>query len=408
MVFRFRARIPVCDFTDGSANIEVQPAAGLSTIRGLMSRRLIMFTSLPRVGGHSTLTYGLCRLLRPHLDSIEVWCKTMPEHGHSEAVARQIEALGCRVIRISDDAGRVNWRGVLSAVASTWRGPKPVFFTLAMRHLSLALSALVRSENSIYYHITHDLNAGTVKRLKFYASFFRRIVFICPATYDAFPGAAADPQYTWVPQSSEIPVRNLERLAAERDAVLEPGTPIRFGLIGRLTEDKGSAAMVEFFRACAVPCELHVAGTGPFAETFREMAAAQLPAARVRFYGAYDPSEREAFLRTFFAGIDCLLVPSQDEWETLSMATLESLQHGVPAVLCRTGGLTSFAHPDLGPAAEEVVRLVAPADYAETLVRLANRPRRAQAETVAECRAYYDKHFSDAVVLQRWLSVVAP
>ncbi len=389
-------------------NIEVHPGCGPSSIRRLMSRRLIMFTSLPRVGGHSTLTYGLCRLLRPHLDSIEVWCKTMPEHGHSEAAARQIEGLGCRVIRISDDAGRLDWRALLSAIASTWRGPSPVFFTLAMRHLSLALAVCVRSKNSVYYHITHDLNAGTVRRLKLYAAFFRKMVFICPATYDEFPGAAASSQYTWVPQSSEIPVRGPELLAAEREAVLAPASPVRFGLIGRLTADKGSAAMAGFFQTCPVPCELHVAGTGPFAETFREMAAATLPAATVRFFGAYDPSEREAFLRKYFAGIDCLLVPSQDEWETLSMATLESLQHGVPAMLCRTGGLKSFAHPDLGPAPEDAVRLVAPENYADAVLQVAGSPRRCQDEIVAACRSYYERHFSDEVVLQRWISVVSP
>ncbi len=373
-----------------------------------MKRRLIMFTSLPRVGGHSTLTYGLCRLLRPHFESVEVWCKTMPEHGHSDAVAKQIEEMGCRVIRVSDDTGRLDWKRLIAAVASTWSGPSPVFFTLAMRHLSVVLAACVRAKNSVYYHITHDLNAGTVKRLKMYASFFKKMVFICPATYDEFPGAPESPQYTWVPQSSEIPVRYPERLAGEREARLSPNAPIRFGLIGRLTKEKGSAAMVEFVQNSTLPCELHVAGTGPFAETFEELSRKTLPAVSVRFHGAYDPSDRESFLRNFFAGIDCLLVPSQDEWETLSMATLESLQHGVPAILCRTGGLKSFGHADLGPAPDEVVRLIEPKDYPETLRRIAAQPRRAQQEIVGQCRDYYEKHFSDEVVLQRWLDVASP
>lgn len=370
-----------------------------------MSRRIILFTSLPRVGGHSTLTYGLCRMLRPHFDEIEVWCKTMPEHGHSSAVAGKIEELGCKVVLVSDEQGKIQWRVLLSAVANAWKNRPSVFFTLAMRHLSVFLAALVSAKNSIYYHITHDLNEGTIKRLNLYSKFFRKMVFICPATYDDFPGAATNPQFTWVPQSSEIPVREPEKLLTERDAVLAGATPpIRFGLIGRLTEDKGSAAMIDFIDKTKAPCELHVAGVGPFADAFKDRAShAGSP---VRFYGAFDPADREAFLRRFFSGIDLLLVPSQDAWETLSMATLESLQHGVPAMLCSTGGLVSFAHRQLGPAPEEAVRLVDPKEYARVLEKMAARPRRPQTEVVEECREYYERFFNDAAVRQKWLNVL--
>jgi glycosyltransferase involved in cell wall biosynthesis len=337
---------------------------------------------------------------------MEIWCKTMPEHGHSPAVAAQLEELGCRVILLQDEHGRMNWPVLFKAIASTWRRRPDVFFTLAMRHLSVVLATLVAAKNSVYYHITHDLNAATVKRLGLYARFFKRMVFICPATYDEFPGAAQSTQFTWVPQSSEIPVREPQKLAGEREQLLEPETPVRFGLLGRLTNDKGSAVMVEFVKTAAVACELHVAGSGPFAETFRELESGAKGRVAVRFHGAYDPSEREAFLRRFLTGVDYVLVPSQDQWETLSMATLEALQHGVPAVLCRMGGLISFAHPELGPAAGEVVRLVEPAAFSQTLTDLASQSRRSQKEAVAQCRTYYEKYFRDEVVLQQWLSVV--
>lgn len=367
---------------------------------------MILFTSLPRVGGHSTLTYGLCRMLRPHFDDIEVWCKVMPEHGHSAAVAGKLEELGCRVVMFSDEQGKVKKSDALAALMKARRNRPDVFFTLAMRHLSVALAMAVGARNSVYYHITHDLNEGTIKRLNLYAKFFRKMVFICPATYDEFPGAARNPQFTWVPQSSEIPVKEPEKLAGEREAVLAAANPpVRFGLIGRLTQDKGSAAMIEFVDSTKAVCELHVAGTGPFADAFKERSERQ-GNVTVKFHGAYDPSEREAFLRKFFAGIDLLLVPSQDAWETLSMATLEAMQHGVPAMLCSTGGLVSFAHHQLGPASEEVVRLVEPKDYAAKLEELAARSRRPQVEVVRECREHYERYFNDAAVLQRWLDVL--
>jgi len=277
-----------------------------------------------------------------------------------------------------------------------------------MRHLSVALALASRAANSIYHHITYDLNNGTITRLNLYVGIFKKVVFICPATYEKFLRANQSSQFTWVPQSSEIPVRDPEKLTEERERFLVSNPPIRFGLLGRLTVEKGSAVMVEFVERGGVSCELHVAGAGPFAKIFAEKALASGSAIPVHFHGSYDPSEREGFLRKFFAGIDYLLVPSQDEWETLSMAALEALQHGVPAVLCRTGGLISFAHPQLGPAPEEVVRLVEPGLFPQTLVDLASRPRRSQEVAVAECRAYYERYFSDASVLQRWRDVVAP
>ena len=370
-----------------------------------MPRRLILFTSLPRVGGHSTLTFGLCRMLRPHFDEIEVWCKSMPEHGHSSAVVAQIENLGCRVVLLSDEHGRLSWPTVLAAVARARSSPSPVFFALAMRHLSVLLATLVGAAHSVYYHITHDLNPGTIRRLRFYARFFRRMVFICPATYEEFPGAAGDARFTWVPQSSEIPVEHPEDLPRERVGEHPDGKPIRFGLIGRLTAEKGSAEMIRFVDGSATPCTLDVAGAGPFAEAFRERAGRESGVA-VRFLGAYDPAERAAFLRRFFSGIDLLLVPSQDAWETLSMATLEALQHGVPALLCRSGGLVSFAHPDLGPAPEDVVRLVDRTAFIQAMETFAAAPRRPQAAMVTACRAYYERFFSDAAVRGRWLAVL--
>ena len=372
-----------------------------------MAGRFILFTSLPRVGGHSTLTYGLCRMLRPYFEDIEVWCKTMPEHGHSSAVAARIEELGCRVVLLTDEQGRMNGAILARALGRAVARRPDVFLALAMRHLSVVLAPLIRARNSLYYHITHDLNAATIRRLNAYAKVFHKMVFICPATYEAFPGAAGNPRFAWVPQSSEIPVRNPELLvSARQEALATPDAPIRFGLIGRLTRDKGSAAMIDFIDRTKVACEVHVAGAGPYAEAFQERSGRKAPAA-VRFLGAYDPSEREVFLKAFFAGIDWLLVPSQDEWETLSMSTLEALQHGVPALLCKTGGLVSFAHPQLGPAPDEVVRLVAPEDFSALLETLAQTPRRSPGDAVRQCRDYYAAFFSDEAVRQRWLEVLA-
>jgi glycosyltransferase involved in cell wall biosynthesis len=370
-----------------------------------LQRRLVLFTSLPKVGGHSTLTYGLCRLLKPDFAHIEIWCKVMPEHGHSEPLAEKLKELGCGVNMLSDLHGNLLPSQVLRFFVRNLLRPPDVFFALAMRHLSPLLALLSLAPKRIYYQITHDLKPGTVRMLKTYARFFSKIVFICPATFEDCPDAGARPQkFSWIPQSSEIPVMGRDRLPAERAALLQPHSPVRFGIIGRLTAEKGAEVMRAFAESEDAGCELHVAGSGRMERAFRELAGRDARPGRpvVHFHGAFDPACRQEFLRKFFCGIDYLVVPSQDEWETLSMAALESLQHGVPCVICRTGGLKSFAHPDLGPAPETVIRLVEVEDLPALLASLSRQPRPPWESVGQSCLDHYARHFSDAAILKRW------
>ncbi|MEI8311443.1 MAG: glycosyltransferase [Verrucomicrobiota bacterium] len=374
-------------------------------------KKLVLFTSLPKVGGHSALTLGLCRMLKPYFSAIDVWCKVMPGHGHSAALEKKLEDLGCRVHMLSDQSGRLLLTALARLLWSFLSSPPDVFFTLAMRHLSPFLAFFSRAGVRVYYQITHDMNPATIRMIRTYARFFSKIVFICPATFEDCPDSAARPEkYSWIPQSSEIPVRDRDRFPSERDAVAGDGAMIRFGLIGRLTAEKGAEIIRDFAITAEVRCEIHVAGSGPFESSFLELAARDAAAGGpiVRFHGSFDPAEREIFLRRFFNGIDYLVVPSQDEWETLSMAALESLQHGVPAVICRTGGLRSFAHPDLGPAPESIIRLVEPKELPATLAGLSRQPRPPWNPTGPACLAHYDRHFSNDAILNRWTDLLLP
>ncbi len=376
---------------------------------GNSAKKLVLFTSLPKVGGHSTLTLGLCRMLSPYFSEIEVWCKVMPEHGHSETLVEKLEEMGCRVKMLSDPSGRLLKKEFLRFAWSSLVRPPDVFFTLAMRHLSPLMAFFSQAGVRVYCQITHDLNPATIGMLRTYARFFTRIIFLCPATFEDFPGASGHPgKFAWVPQSSEIPVSGTRSLESERETACSAGRPIRFALIGRLTKEKGAAALLEFADRGSVPCEIHVAGSGPLAEEFQKRAEHPGGGAIVHFYGTYDPANREAFLRQFFNDVDYLVVPSQDEWETLSMAALEAMQFGVPSVVCRTGGLKSFAHPELGPAPDAVVHLVDPEQLSATLEDLARQPRPAWKSSGRLCLEHYDRYFSDPAVLKRWVDLLFP
>jgi glycosyltransferase involved in cell wall biosynthesis len=374
-----------------------------------MPRRLVLFTSLPRVGGHSALTGGLCRLVRDHFDAVDIWCKPMPDHGHSTAMAAHLESLGCRITMLAGTAGHPHPPAMLGALArARAHRTETVFVALAMRHLSVLLSAALRPARSVYYHITHDLNPGTVRRLKFCARAFDHLAFICPATFHAFPGAASNSRFSWVPQSSQMPVANLPAiLEARRRRRAANATP-RFGLLGRLTPEKGALEIARFADSTRHPCEIHVAGTGPGENEFSRRAASPPAgkAARVVFHGAYDPANRADFLHDFFSAIDLLLVPSQDAWETLSMVALEGLQHGTPALLSNAGGLGSFGMPDLGPAPPEVIRLTPAPSFTEALGESAGRPLPDPDATAAACLKYYGDYFCDDRIRGRWLGML--
>ena len=194
---------------------------------------------------------------------------------------------------------------------------------------------------------------------------------------------------------------------AGRTAKLVGNPAIRFGLIGRLTENKGAGEILQFIDRTAANCEFHVAGSGPFGNEFRRRHRERRVGCNVRvyFYGAYEPTERVEFLRTFFSNVDWLVVPTLDEWETLSMALLEGLQHGVPCLATRTGGLTSFEMPELGPAPPNVVRLVEPSEMGTVLHELALSARPVTTQLATACLDYYAAFFSNRAVGKRWLEL---
>jgi glycosyltransferase involved in cell wall biosynthesis len=369
-------------------------------------RKVVLFTSLPVVGGHSTLTLGLCRLFSEWFEHIEVWVKVMPEHGHSIDAQKALEQQGCKVVLLSDATGHL----MLPAVArAMWRNciqPPDVFFALAMRNLSLVFRCLLARSTGIYFHITHDLNRRTRRWLTLAERLFTHLVFICPATYYDFGSRSG--KCMWAPQSSELHGIDADAvLCLKREHREQSRERMSVGLLGRLTEEKGAQAILDFIRNFNHPCDFHVAGTGPFAKEFEALAASHKEdGSRVYSHGSYSPTKRMEFLQRFFGGIDWLLVPSLDEWETLSMVTLESLQHGTPVLCSKSGGLRSFGMAELGPAPEGVVRLVDPKDFGLRLREVLTAGPYELATKFAQCREHYTANFSDAQVIGRWREIV--
>jgi glycosyltransferase involved in cell wall biosynthesis len=369
-------------------------------------RKLVMFTSLPHVGGHSTLTLGLCKMFAAWFSEIEVWVKVMPEHGHSMDAQKALEQQGCKIVMLSDTEGHLKLATVARALWRNLLKPPDVFFALAMRNLSLVFRCLLVRAKGIYFHITHDLNQKTRRWLGLTECLFTRLVFICPATYYDFDSHSG--KCVWAPQSSELHGIDADAVLSlkSKHQQLKPRR-MSVGLSGRLTREKGAQAILDFIGSCEHSCDFHVAGTGPLAKDFEMLAgrpAQDGPC--VYFHGSYSPTKRMEFLREFFGKIDWLLVPSLDEWETLSMVTLESLQHGTPVLCSQAGGLRSFGMAELGPAPEKVVKLVDPKEFPRHLNEiLASGPYDCGAR-FSECREHYATHFADQQLVERWRRIV--
>jgi glycosyltransferase involved in cell wall biosynthesis len=105
------------------------------------------------------------------------------------------------------------------------------------------------------------------------------------------------------------------------------------GFAGRIVEEKGWRVLVEALQSLPGEFKLAVAGDGPDADGLQ----AALPG-RVRYAGLLPKDE----LWGFYAGLDCLAVPSltRPRWkEQLGQTVLDGLAMGVPVVASASGGL---------------------------------------------------------------------
>ena len=358
----------------------------------MKARRMVIFTSLPEVGGHTTTTIKLCELLGPMFEEICVLIKDIPGHGFSEAARDELTRGGVRVIRCSvgDPWG---WCGISSGCRKA-----DVFLAIGMRHLSPVLALWLGARQSVYYHITHELNPSVIRQLRVYGRIFSKLVFISPATarlYHVPDGQGAEP--AWALQPTEL------ASGFDPGAARPPG-PVRFGFLGRLTDEKGAGFLADLVEKIPVPCELHIAGRGPHERNLRDRQGRRPD--RFFFCGAFTAAERTGGLEKFFSGIDRLCVPSLDDREGIPNVILEALQFGVPVLATRSGGMRSFEMGELGPADPGVVRLVEPREFPAALAALATAPPPADA-LQKQCRNYFEKFFSDPVLAVRWRKILS-
>ncbi|HEX4775340.1 MAG TPA: glycosyltransferase [Acidimicrobiia bacterium] len=119
-----------------------------------------------------------------------------------------------------------------------------------------------------------------------------------------------------------------------------PGSPVTFGYIGQVTRHKGVPTLVEAFTGADTgDARLLIAGTGP---VYDELSTRTPPS--IEWLGWVDDAGKESF----FAAIDCLVVPS--EWkDPAPLVVNEARARQIPVIGARIGGIPELVAPESAP-----------------------------------------------------------
>jgi len=360
-----------------------------------MKRCLSLFTSLPKVGGHTTITLGLCALLKEEFRRILVLTRDMPGHGRCEASAKKLADMGCEVVDLQ----------MLSSVEIGWRaltewGRPDCFISMHMRNMGPLFSLLLCPKLSVNYQIAHDMTESNARYVWLCSFFFTQTIFISPETQRVW-------QQDWGAGRKACSISQPAEIGLDHLAECKRNGPIAFGFVGRLSEGKGSKVMIEFVKSCPVDAELLVAGAGEYEGEFAKLAGKPREPGRVqvRYLGAFSALERRQFLQKFFSCVDYLVVASQDEWEGMPTVILEALQAGVPVLATRSGGTRALGFPEYVSPTAGCVQLVEKEDVVKTLRSLVSEPRPSE-QTKRACAELFERKFSNSAIRSMWLAAL--
>lgn len=116
---------------------------------------------------------------------------------------------------------------------------------------------------------------------------------------------------------------------------------VRFGVVGRLADQKGHESLIRAFAASKdrLPdARLLVFGTGPLEDRLKSLVSNAGLGGRIEFCGlVLDPEK-------IFGQIDVLVLPSA--WEGAGNVLLEAMAYGLPVIATNTGGIPEYVNSE--------------------------------------------------------------
>jgi glycosyltransferase involved in cell wall biosynthesis len=359
---------------------------------------IVLFSTLPLVGGNSTITLRLALKFREEGNRVVIVAKEMPSIGYCENTLSSLLKAGCVIHKWPLNRPLAICGLLFKLHQEAKRGPV-TFVAVGMRWGAILLTALVRFDTTWFYMIQHDKLLGPIRIFGPLIRIFEGIGMISTESIGpARKKLDGGPHIVWLPQFS-----GTAKSKYCQPVNMPEGKRSALGFLGQLTDSKGILLLIKLWSENRSLPKLIVVGDGPLRAAIETAARGD---DRIDYRGGFTASEAENVLPRFFSEIDTLLVPIIREGDGIPTVILEGLSYGVPTLCTNLGGLGAFDRA-LKPLIPGVVRAVSLENFKKELESLDTCGADHSSLSV-HCRSYYDSFFSDQTVLSRWNNLLAP
>jgi glycosyltransferase involved in cell wall biosynthesis len=366
------------------------------------ARRLLIYSTLPLVGGNSTITLNVAREFRQEGWQVSVLTRHQDILGLSEENIAFLREMGCEVRKLTRDDGKYGWPTISALMWIARRGRNQIFLTLCKGFVSPVVSTLGRFRKSVFYLITHEEKNDVLQHLASVKRFYSEFAVISPISAEPLREMIGpEKPIRWLPQFSDMETAKVDMRGTQAKRNLA------IGYLGTLNTGKGVDLLLKMWPRLKGRADLRIAGGGPLQPEVEAATGKSGVAGSIYYEGAFNAANRDDFLRKFFASIDYLIVPSVNTMEGIPTVILEALSFGIPAIASDLGGTACFGLDWLKPRHPGVVQLF-PLNQMEETVESFIAKGFPSAEYRQACIDYYQEWFSNRAILERWTDVINP
>lgn len=366
-----------------------------------MNEKIVLYSTLPEVGGGATICIKLAEQLLKRGYKVVVLAREQRQDCCSTIFMDNVTLLkeiGAKVVVLGGATGGLSVRIIVTIVRNWGVLEGGRLFAIGMGLSSIVIALISGCRGSLYYYINHDEKSMQFKRNVVFALFFDNIGVITPLSLEKGKKLMGGfGRIVWIPQFSEFvitPTVHAKVKDAER---------LRLGFLGFLSEGKGVAWLLRKYREWPDAISLALAGDGPLrAEVLNHEK--NDGEGRLSYCGKFGGRDRQLFLNNFFENIDVLLVPSVVDGEGIPTVILEALNAGVPVITSNLGGTRCFNLEWLRPDREIVI--VVPIEYFFEKIEEFRKHSLRDREVSEICKSYYRRWFSDGAVWRRWEGIL--